>query len=252
MKALTTLLEGAFGRRGRATANEPELPAELDPGDVEIYRYVMENKLTMVGRERLLSTLFACKHVVAAGVAGDFVECGVWRGGNAIVAADVFQRHDAGRKVWLYDTFAGMTRPTEADVNWLGKRAEGRFERNRREGYNQWNYASLEDVKANFERAPRRSANTVFQQGDVIEVLAAPERLPSAIAVLRLDTDWYESTRAELAALYPRLSAGGVLIIDDYGHWEGQRRAVDEYFEAVERPFFHYADYASRVGVKPR
>lgn len=80
-----------------------------------------------------------------------------------------------------------------------------------------------------------------------------PERpeVPDSIAVLRLDTDWYESTKKELDALYPRLSSGGVIIVDDYGVWQGARAAVDEYFSAHRRPLFHYIDDTGRIGVKP-
>jgi hypothetical protein len=85
----------------------------------------------------------------------------------------------------------------------------------------------------------------------VEETLA--HELPDRLALLRLDTDWYESTRVALARLYPRLSPGGVLIIDDYGHYRGQRQAVDEYFDATaERPLLHRIDYSCRVAVKPR
>jgi hypothetical protein len=78
-----------------------------------------------------------------------------------------------------------------------------------------------------------------------------PEHAPEHLALLRLDTDWYESTRHELFTLYPRLSTGGVLIIDDYGHWDGARRAVDEYLEQQESPLLlNRIDYTGRVAIK--
>ena len=73
--------------------------------------------------------------------------------------------------------------------------------------------------------------------------------MPERIALLRIDTDWYESTRHELVHLYPRLSPGGVLIIDDYGHWQGARKAVDEYFQAGL--FLNHIDYTGRLAIKP-
>ena len=86
-------------------------------------------------------------------------------------------------------------------------------------------------------------------QGDVAETLLESKNLPEKIAILRLDTDWYESTRIELERLYPLLEPGGVLIIDDYGHFDGARKAVDEYFKA-ERPWMHYVDYTCRLILK--
>jgi O-methyltransferase len=78
-----------------------------------------------------------------------------------------------------------------------------------------------------------------------------PDRAPAEIALLRLDTDWYESTRHELVHLYPRLSAGGVLIVDDYGHWAGAKRAVDEYLgEQAEPLLLHRIDYTGRIAIK--
>ena len=77
-----------------------------------------------------------------------------------------------------------------------------------------------------------------------------PAAAPDTIALLRLDTDWYESTAHELRHLYPRLSRGGILLVDDYGHWSGARKAVDEYFGA-DRPFLHRVDYTARLAVKP-
>jgi hypothetical protein len=90
-----------------------------------------------------------------------------------------------------------------------------------------------------------------FVQGAVEKTLREHE-LPPSIAVLRLDTDWYESTKVEMEVLYPRLARGGVLMIDDYGHYAGSRRAVDEYFsEAGIVPLLQPIDYTGRIFVKP-
>ena len=90
-------------------------------------------------------------------------------------------------------------------------------------------------------------------KGDVLVTLADSVSLPEAISVLRLDTDWYESTSVELQTLYPRLSRGGSLLIDDFGYWEGVRKAVEDYFSSVEpskRPLLHYTDRSGRMGIK--
>lgn len=114
-----------------------------------------------------------------------------------------------------------------------------------------WAIASLDDVKRNVRLTRYPEERITFVKGPVEQTLNATA--PDHIAVLRLDTDWYESTKAELDHLYPRLAIGGVLIIDDYGHWQGARRAVDEYFAARgEHPFLHRTDYTGRVMIKMR
>jgi len=239
----------ALGLRKAAPA--PEYPVEFDEGDKRIVAHVMSERLSMTSRERLFATLMACRHVAAANIPGDFVECGVWRGGNALIAADVFKRAGRRANIYLFDTFAGMTAPTAQDFdNRERQSAQEQFERGQRDGHNAWCYAGLDDVTANFRKAGLLGGNVKMVKGDVLETLSHEENLPAAISVLRLDTDWYESTRTELEVLWPRLSPGGILMIDDYGHWSGAKRATDEFFASRARPFFHYIDYTGRLAVK--
>ena len=230
------------------------LPVEFDKADVEIIDYVMTNKLTKTSTERVVATINACKHAVIAQIEGDFVECGVWRGGNAIVAKKTFERLGSDKRVYLFDTFTGMTAPGDHDKTAYNPTpADERYRDASRDGYSNWNYASLEDVKANLANAGVDGSGLRFIEGDVLQTLVIEENLPAHVSVLRLDTDWYESTKVELERLYPRLSIGGSILIDDYGHWEGARKAVDEYFskmEAERRPLLHYTDYTGRMGVK--
>ena len=192
----------------------------------------------------------ACRYVAERNISGDFVECGVWRGGNSIIAAAVFGAIAPEKYVWLFDTFAGMTEPTPFDVNVRGESADSKFRQSIRGDHNDWCYSPIDEVKTNFEKVGLLGEKVKFVEGDVARTLANVDELPSVISVLRLDTDWYESTKVELEVLYPRLSVGGVLIIDDYGHWGGARKAVDEYFEGRARPFLQYIDQTARVGVK--
>lgn len=257
MKALLKSALASFGYRISRIPDAPAapeaFPVEFSPADGAIVAHVIDRKLTMVSRERLFATLMACRHVLAQGIPGDFVECGVWRGGNALIAADVFAREGAPRSVHLFDTFAGMTRPTAADVKARdGSDAMPEYLAGQRDDHNDWCYASLDDVQRNFADARLLGPRVRLIQGDIVESLKNPANLPESISVLRLDTDWYESTRAELEVLYPRLSPGGVLILDDYGHWGGARKAVDEYFRDRPRPLLQYTDYTGRMGVKPR
>src|SRR3990167_1977682 len=240
----------SFGYGLVRVSKERTYPVELSEQDVNVLKYVQENRLTMASSERLVSTLMACNYVQRSGIDGDFVECGVWRGGNSIVAADVFRRRGGLKKIWMFDTFSGMTAPTALDVSRNGEQAMHKYRSGSRETHNEWCYASLDDVRKQFMEASLLSDNVHFVEGDVSVTLKDVKNLPDRISVLRLDTDWYESTKLELEVLYPRLEPGGVLIVDDYGHWGGARRAVDEYFKNYASPFFQVIDYAGRAGVK--
>lgn len=231
-------------------------PVEFGPADIRVLNYVIENRLTMASRERVIATIKACKHAVEAGVPGDFVECGVWRGGNSIAAKLTFEHYGSDKKVWSLDTFAGMTAPSEHDSTAFSPEpAADRHRTGQAGSHNEWCFASLEDVRDNFERAGVDLSGVRFVRGDVLETLKVPDNIPSEICTLRLDTDFYESTKAELENLYPRLSVGGVLLVDDFGHWQGARQAVEEYLSSLaphQRPLLFLTDYTGRMAVKTR
>jgi O-methyltransferase len=258
MKILKTTVRAGLGYLGYDIIkkySQPKLiPVELTDEEVNIARYVRSKKITMVSNERLWATLMACKHAIKEGIPGDFVECGVWRGGNALTAAAIFRLYGVKKKVYLFDTFGGMTAPTDNDIEASsGKHAQNYFDKNQKQTHNEWCYASLEDVKENFREYDLLDENVIFVKGDVTLTLDDDKSLPKEICALRLDTDWYESTKKELEVLYPRLSIGGALMIDDYGHWAGAKKAVDEYFEEKKnRPLLQYSDYTGRMGVKFR
>jgi hypothetical protein len=239
-----------IGRKG----SPPAEPVEFSQADRDVLDYVMGNRLTMSSRERVIATINACKHAVQADIEGDFVECGVWRGGCSIAARLTFDNYRSDKTVWLFDTFAGMTAPSEVDTSSFSDSSPAeRFSRSQRASHNDWCFASLDEVRTNFEDAGVDLSAVRFVVGDVTKTLAEPADIPEAICVLRLDTDFYDSTKAELEALYPRLSVGGSLLIDDFGHWDGAKRAVEEYFGALApsaRPLLHFTDYTGRMGVK--
>jgi O-methyltransferase len=205
---------------------------------------------TRTSPERLLASIRAIDHVCRAAIPGDIVECGVWRGGSSMaMALALLANGDTSRRLFLYDTFEGMTAATNADVDDRGQRADALLAGAARTEGGVWAIASLEDVRRNVQLTRYPKERVTFVKGAVEQTLSGTA--PDQIAVLRLDTDWYESTKAELDYLYPRLAMGGVLIIDDYGHWQGARRAVDEYFAARgEHPFLHRTDYTGRVMIK--
>lgn len=206
---------------------------------------------TMTNPERLVMLSRAVKHVVNTRVPGAIVECGVWRGGSMMVAASTLLRADAAdRRLYLFDTFEGMPEPSAHDRTVFGDSAAERFEARRRAGAgHDRTRAGIDEVRSNMASTGYPAQLVEYVAGKVEDTL--PARAPDEIAVLRLDTNWYESTRHELETLWPRVSRGGIVIFDDYGHWEGCRRAVDEYLGRLEAPpFLFRTDYSERVLVK--
>jgi O-methyltransferase len=194
---------------------------------------------TMTSPQRIAAVIDAARYIEAAGVPGAFVECGVWKGGSSMAAALAFK---TPRPLYLFDTYEGMTAPTAAD-----RRPGGRTAADMMKGADILCYSSLDEVRANMASTGYPAEQIVYVKGRVEDTL--PASAPNPIAILRLDTDWYESTRHELECLYPRLSPGGVLIIDDYGHWTGAKKAVDEYFAAAPL-LLTRIDYTGRMAVK--
>ncbi len=232
---------------------EPPFPIEFSVEDRDLVRDVIASNLSMVSLEGLCSTLAACKYVCERDVEGDFVECGVWRGGNALIAAEIFRRYNSSKRVYLFDTFRGMTEPSIEDTSLAdGTSALGEFQSSDRGDYNAWCFSSEEEVRNAFRSRELLSDRVVFVAGDVEKTLDDTDNLPNSISLLRLDTDWYESTRKELEVLYPLLSQGGCLIVDDYGVWSGAKKATDEYFQQAtySKPFFHVTDNTRRIAVK--
>jgi len=227
-------------------------PVEMSQEDIDLVQYVLANKLSMVSVEGLCSTLMAAKYVAKNDVPGDFVECGVWRGGNSLIAAEIFKRYKVDKVVYLFDTFLGMTAPTDYDRQQFdGKEAIEQFLTSDKGDYNEWCLATESEVRSNFAERSLLSDRVVFVKGPVEETLKIEQNIPERISLLRLDTDWYESTVLELRELYPRLSSRGCLIIDDYGYWSGSRKATDEYFASIgEAPFLHVTDDTRRITVK--
>ena len=227
----------------------PPYPPDFSPeliATIESVEYA-----TMTSRERIAAVCEAAAYVTRNRVEGAWVECGVWRGGSTMAAALTLKRlGDTARELYLCDTFAGMTEPTDADGGLEHDAAATRsyWEQTRREdGTSGWTLATLPDVQANMSATGYPAERVHFVEGPVEQTL--PGQAPEQIAILRLDTDWYESTRHELEVLEPRLVPGGVLIIDDYGAWSGARRAVDEYFE--DKPILlARIDYTGRIAIK--
>ena len=208
--------------------------------------------LTMTSVERQYALWKAVEHIEASGVEGDFVECGVWRGGSSMLAAIALQdRSSTERDLWLYDTFKGMTEPGDFDLAPDGSRVADQWrEIDGKRNEPVFAYGSLSEVKANMAITGYPDSRVHYVQGPVEETI--PGTVPDRIALLRLDTDWYESTRHELEHLWSLLIPGGVLIVDDYGYWAGSKRATDEFFaDRDDAPLLIRVDCSGRVGIKP-
>jgi hypothetical protein len=207
---------------------------------------------TMTGPERTGALVDAVQHLVRHGIDGAIVECGVWAGGSAMAALMALRdADDTTREVFLYDTFEGMSIPTELDVSYRGERALERFPPEGKAVLSSaWRSPGPEEVRRNLASTGYPMERVRLVAGRVEDTI--PQTIPPRIALLRLDTDWYESTRHELEHLYPRLVPGGIMIVDDYGHWRGAREAVDEFLAAQSEPLFlHRIDYTARLIVKP-
>jgi O-methyltransferase len=244
----------------RRTFEYPPTPAAADllavypdfaPEFVDAYAAAVA--FTMTSPERMYALWLATRQVASNGVPGAFVECGVWRGGSTMVAALALRAMgDTSRELWLYDTFSGMPAPADADVDFMGRAAADHLAGAAGDrGDLVVAHASLNEVRANLAATGYPGNRIRFVPGLVEDTI--PAEAPKQIALLRLDTDWESSTRHELEHLWPRLEVGGVLIIDDYGHWAGARAAVDAFFAPRDdRPLLVRVDYTGRIAVRIR
>ncbi|MGP4043896.1 TylF/MycF/NovP-related O-methyltransferase [Streptomyces sp. 2A115] len=225
----------------------PKFPADYDDTATEVIRAV--SPYTMTSPERLNALILATRYVSRHNIAGDIVECGVWRGGSMQAAArTLLSLHDTERHLYLFDTFEGMPAPTDKDLRRDGESAADLLARQDR-SRPIWAVATLDDVKDGFQRVPYPADRVHFVPGLVEDTI--PAEAPEQISILRLDTDWYASTRHELEQLYPRLVSGGVLLIDDYGWWQGSRSAVDEFLEKTGARLLLLRMDEGRIAVKP-
>lgn len=204
---------------------------------------------TLTSIERMHALHNAVKYIIQAKIAGDVVECGVWQGGSCMNMALTFlQQGKQDRSIYMFDTYEGMTEPDAVDIDLLGRSAS-RLLIIPEECESTKCLATLDLVQENMRTTGYPMENIRFIKGDVAATI--PAQAPDQIALLRLDTDWYASTKHELDYLYPRLAIGGILIIDDYGHWGGSKKATDEYFTEVDPAvFMHRIDYSGRLIVK--
>jgi hypothetical protein len=225
-----------------------QLPRDYDDAAQATIRAV--KPWTMTSPEKLNALILSVRHIVKHDIPGDIVECGVWRGGSMQAAARTLcEAGDTSRHLYLFDTFEGMSAPTEKDRRRHdGASAAQLLDSSSRQS-GVWAVATLDDVQAGMANVGYPEDRVHYVQGMVEQTV--PDAAPDQIAILRLDTDWYESTKHELEHLYSRLSSGGVLLLDDYGWWEGARTAVDEWLEETGERLLLLRMSEGRVAVKP-
>ena len=214
----------------------------MEPTQEELSILSTAKPYTMTSGERLLHTIRTVRQLDKNNIKGDIVECGVWKGGHPIAA--YLANTNTQRHFWLYDTFDGMTIPTQHDykikqktslniaTNTITSTPVTKLAENNpkaKRGFENWCAASLEEVRGNVNQFIPSNL-TKYIKGDVVNTLQDSNNRPNKIALLRLDTDWYESTFAEIMNLYPKLSVGGIMVLDDYLTWEGSRKAFNEVF----------------------
>lgn len=222
-------------------------------GDQEFMKlYNLCKPYTMTSIERMYALYNSLNYVVNNKIEGDFLECGVWKGGSSMMIAEFLaSKNITNRKLYMYDTYEGMSAPTENDLNLEGKSADKMLKSSSKNVSDSvWCYSALDEVKKNMSLTKFSQDNIVYVQGKVEDTI--PNVIPKdKIALLRLDTDWYESTKHELTHLYPMLQSKGVLIIDDFGYWDGAKKAVLEYFSQNKiNMVLHRIDYTGRLGYK--
>ncbi len=244
IKTIDSLKEKGFG-----VIPPEQYLSDMEESFISIWEKV--SSFTMTSVERGYSLFKSVEYIVKNNIPGDFVECGVWKGGSCMLIAMALELfEDTNRKIYLYDTYEGMPKPTEEDViSWNGRSVLEKWEEDNsgiKDNFGSW-AVGLEEVKTNISITEYPENNLIFVPGDV--ALTLKKVKPATIALLRLDTDWYASTVEELEILYPLVVEKGVLIIDDYGHFDGARKAVDEYFEK-RTILLNRIDYTGRIGIK--
>ncbi len=227
----------------------PILPPDFDELSTTILSSV--KNYSMTSPESIHALIESIKYIVRNKIDGAMVECGVWKGGSAMAMALALKKFgDEEREIYLYDTFSGMSAPSDVDISFAGESAQQEFSKTKiSEDASDWCSSPIEKVKKNVLQTGYPKEKVHFIKGKVEETI--PKNVPQKIALLRLDTDWYESTKHELIHLFPLLSPKGVIIIDDYGHWLGAKKAVDEYISENKLCILlNRVDYTVRIAIK--
>lgn len=241
---------GSFGYSLQKKVKGRQFPLDFGDREKEIIEKV--RPYSMTSDERLQSVIQSVHYTVDNKIEGSVVECGVWKGGSMMAAAmTLLERGEHNRDLYLYDTFAGMpvAQEIDRDVNDVEANEWRKNFKDEKTGEVAWCLSTLDEVKSNIAQTSYPANRLHFIEGMVEDTI--PAQVPDKIALLRLDTDWYESTKHELTHLFPLLQPKGIMIIDDYGFWKGARKAVDEFLAMqTHRYFLHRIDETGRLLIK--
>ena len=217
----------------------------LTQEEYEIIKLGMQ--YSMASWERLYANINSIKYLVNSQIEGAIVECGVWRGGSMLTMLETLKQYSViNRDIYLYDTFTGMSTPSRED----GIFAHEKFkELQTGEDKSNWCCADLNDVKSTINLSEYPNEKLHYVKGKIEGTV--PGTIPDKISLLRLDMDWYSPTIHALTYLYPKVQSGGVIILDDYGHWDGCKQAVDRFVEENDvNLLLNRIDYTGRIAIK--
>jgi len=217
----------------------------LTQEEYEIIKLGMQ--YSMASWERLYANINSIKYLVNSQIEGAIVECGVWRGGSMLTMLETLKQYSViNRDIYLYDTFTGMSTPSKED----GIFAHEKFkELQTGEDKSNWCCADLNDVKSTINLSEYPNEKLHYVKGKIEDTV--PGTIPDEISLLRLDMDWYSPTIHALTYLYPKVQSGGVIILDDYGHWDGCKQAVDRFVEENDvNLLLNRIDYTGRIAIK--
>ncbi len=245
-KITLKILDKFFKISNLRVSGKTLIPYDMEQEFIDVYRKC--SPYTMTAIERLYSLYKSVEYITKYKIPGDIVECGVWRGGSMMLCAiTLLKLKDTERTLYLYDTYEGMTEPTEKDIrirdNILANNIYSELK-------NKKIFCSpLSDVKNAMYSTGYPKEKLKFIVGKVEDTI--PSNMPEKISLLRLDTDWFESTYHELKHLFPKLTVNGVIIIDDYGYWKGAKQATDNYLkENKVKILLNRIDHSARIGIK--
>ena len=203
----------------------------------------------------------AVNYILQNNIEGVIIECGVYQGDFEHIWINELIKNNTVRDIYLYDTFTGLTEPSEYDYTCKDAKI---YQMNKDDVYNTWKsfiiddktnnwcYSSLEEVQSRLHSTGYPQNNLHYIVCDVMETLKDKTKIPEKIAILRLDTDWYESSKYELEQMYDNVVTGGLIIFDDYYHWDGQRRATDDFFLSrnINYDFVNIGNYKTAAIIK--
>lgn len=243
-------LRAALAKRGLVI--QREIGADVSPRTAATIEFVRPYTMTTV--DRIEAVCSSIEYIVRYDIPGAIVEAGTWLGGSSMAAArTLVECGVTDREFYLYDTFEGLPAPGKEDAMIGGSHdfvASWWEKENRKADAAPWLDAPVETVRENMAKTGYPLDRINMVKGMVEDTM--PVTAPEQIAFLRLDTDWYASTKVEMELLFPRLAPGGVLIVDDYGFTEGARRAVDEALAVFPHPvFLHRIDSCGRLAIMP-